>query len=330
VQENAVAGTVRSTAAETVPLADVTVILVQKDDIHDQTRREDGVYLLNVPKSIKRFDLVYKHPTHLDAQDDKVSNDQAQNKRPIVMMIPTSVAAIGKLSDEEVEQIIDDAKEAIQRGQTEGLPVLLEAGKGNLEKFQSIATELNNSAETYVNQGKYADAGLLIKRALVIREKALGPDHPKVALSLESYAALLRKTGDAAKAEELAARATAIRTKNADPRTLNVARMPNWANASIITYSGDQFGKLRVAPGGSNDFTLDVRSILPTRIEIAGAEQSGFDLSVIDESGRIVAAKSNLTNMGALELAPLRQGRYIIRLLNKGFKAINYMVRIAR
>ncbi len=51
---------------------------------------------------------------------------------------------------------------------------------------------------------------------MAIVEKALGPDHPDVAQSLENYAALLRKTGRSAEAEKLEARAEAIRAKHAE------------------------------------------------------------------------------------------------------------------
>ena len=40
---------------------------------------------------------------------------------------------------------------------------------------------LDNLARVYGQQGKYADAEGLYKRALAIREKALGADHPDVA-----------------------------------------------------------------------------------------------------------------------------------------------------
>ena len=42
------------------------------------------------------------------------------------------------------------------------------------------ATSLNNLAVLYAAQGRYAEAEPLYKRALGIREKALGPDHPDV------------------------------------------------------------------------------------------------------------------------------------------------------
>ncbi len=46
-------------------------------------------------------------------------------------------------------------------------------------------------------------------------EKALGPDHPDVATSLENYADLLRKTGRGDEAAKMEARAKAIRAKHA-------------------------------------------------------------------------------------------------------------------
>ena len=43
-----------------------------------------------------------------------------------------------------------------------------------------LATTLNNLGEVYRAQGRYAEAEPLYKRALAIREKALGPEHPDV------------------------------------------------------------------------------------------------------------------------------------------------------
>jgi tetratricopeptide (TPR) repeat protein len=63
----------------------------------------------------------------------------------------------------------------------------------------------------YHTQGQYAQAEPLFKRSLAIWEKALGPDHPNVSLSLENIAELYRKTGREQEAEELAKRAAGIR-----------------------------------------------------------------------------------------------------------------------
>ncbi len=52
-------------------------------------------------------------------------------------------------------------------------------------------------------------------------EKALGPEHPNVAKSLQNYAALLRKTGRGTEATKMEARAKAIRAKRAERNTAN-------------------------------------------------------------------------------------------------------------
>jgi tetratricopeptide (TPR) repeat protein len=73
------------------------------------------------------------------------------------------------------------------------------------------AGTLNNLAALYYLQGRYAQAEPLYKRSLAIMEKALGPDHPDVALSLENLAALYRATNRMKEAEVLEKRAAAIR-----------------------------------------------------------------------------------------------------------------------
>ncbi len=72
-----------------------------------------------------------------------------------------------------------------------------------------------------ITQGKYGEAEPRYKRALAIWEKALGPEHPSVAQSLENYAALLRKTGRSAEAIKMKARAKAIRAKRAERNPAN-------------------------------------------------------------------------------------------------------------
>ena len=50
----------------------------------------------------------------------------------------------------------------------------------------------------------------LIERALAIREKALGPEHPDTASNLNNLASILRRQGDYAAAQPLFERALAI------------------------------------------------------------------------------------------------------------------------
>ena len=64
-----------------------------------------------------------------------------------------------------------------------------------------------------VAQGKYSQAESLYGRALVINEKALGPDHPDVALNLSNLAYLNVTQSQFAVAEPLHRRSLAIREK---------------------------------------------------------------------------------------------------------------------
>ena len=78
----------------------------------------------------------------------------------------------------------------------------------------SISWQRSNEAGVAASQqGKYAEAEPLYQRSLAILEKALGPEHPLVATSLENYAALLRNMNREAEAAQMEARAKAIREK---------------------------------------------------------------------------------------------------------------------
>jgi tetratricopeptide (TPR) repeat protein len=63
----------------------------------------------------------------------------------------------------------------------------------------------------------YAGAEPLLRRALAINEKALGPDHPDTVGSLNSLAVVLELKGDYAGAEPLYRRALAIDEKALGP-----------------------------------------------------------------------------------------------------------------
>ncbi len=80
----------------------------------------------------------------------------------------------------------------------------------------SMAIRYNNLAGLYYNQGRYAEAAPYLQAALALLEMDLGPEHLNVAKVLENYVALLRKMNRDAEAEELEARAKAIRANHAE------------------------------------------------------------------------------------------------------------------
>ncbi len=89
----------------------------------------------------------------------------------------------------------------------------LEQAKKFGDENAPLGVSLNNLANLYHAQGKYAEAEPLYRRSLAIRETALGSEHPDVATTLESYAVLLREAGRTAEADGLEERARAIRAK---------------------------------------------------------------------------------------------------------------------
>ena len=61
--------------------------------------------------------------------------------------------------------------------------------------------------------GEYAQAKAFYQRALVIKERTLGSEHPDLVPILQLYAGLLRKMGQEDEAIKLEARAQAIQAK---------------------------------------------------------------------------------------------------------------------
>src|SRR5215472_15826155 len=73
-------------------------------------------------------------------------------------------------------------------------------------------------------EGKYSEAEGLYKRALAIREKALGASHPDVAWTLNNLALVYRDQGKYMEAAGLFERALAIRKKALGANHLDVGQ----------------------------------------------------------------------------------------------------------
>ena len=92
---------------------------------------------------------------------------------------------------------------------------------------EPTARLLNELALLYKTQGQYTQAGPLCQRALAIKKKTLGPEHPDVALSLNNLALLYHAQGRYAQAKPLHQRALAIREKALGPDHPDVAQSLN-------------------------------------------------------------------------------------------------------
>ena len=69
-----------------------------------------------------------------------------------------------------------------------------------------------NLAELYAAEGRFGEAGPLMRRSLAIVEQSLGNDDQNVATILEHLAIIYRKTGGSATADESETRAAVIRS----------------------------------------------------------------------------------------------------------------------
>jgi tetratricopeptide (TPR) repeat protein len=85
------------------------------------------------------------------------------------------------------------------------------------------ALMMNQLALGLTRRAEHGEAETLFQRALAVREKALGPDHPEVGVSLHNLAALYKAQSRYAQAEPLFHRAIAVEEKALGPDHPSVA-----------------------------------------------------------------------------------------------------------
>lgn len=98
----------------------------------------------------------------------------------------------------------------------------------------SAAKSLNNLAETYRAQRRYAEAEGIYRHALAVKEQVLGARHPEVAISLSNLAGLRYVLGDFAGAEHLFKRALAILEATLGANHLEAAKV--LGNLAAVSY----------------------------------------------------------------------------------------------
>jgi tetratricopeptide (TPR) repeat protein len=73
-----------------------------------------------------------------------------------------------------------------------------------------VAITLNNLAAAYQRKGELLEAERTFRRALAIKEKILGRDHPAIAPTLNNLAVVRRQRGDYSEAETIYRRCFAL------------------------------------------------------------------------------------------------------------------------
>jgi len=131
-----------------------------------------------------------------------------------------------------------------------------------------IFARLTNSLARLLRvQGDYAGARPLYERALAIRERALGPDHPDVANSLNNLATLLSDQGDYAEARPLYERALAIRERALGPDHPDVANSLN----NLATLLRDQGDYAEARPLYERALAIRERALGPDHPDVANS-----------------------------------------------------------
>jgi tetratricopeptide (TPR) repeat protein len=103
----------------------------------------------------------------------------------------------------------------------------------------SLAALLDRAGGYLHRRAAYSQAALVLRDAVAIREKALGPEHPDTAASLNNLATLLVDQGDLTGSRTLFERALAIREKALGPEHPDTAAsLQNLAN--ILSSLGDR------------------------------------------------------------------------------------------
>ena len=105
----------------------------------------------------------------------------------------------------------------------------------------------------------------MYQRALAIREKALGPDHPHVAASLNDLARTYQTLGAYAKAESIYERALAIQEKALGPDHPDVAQSLN--NLAGLYYAQGEYGKAE--PLCERALAIQERALGPDHPDVA-------------------------------------------------------------
>jgi len=144
----------------------------------------------------------------------------------------------------------------------------LQVAEANAGKIHPMWPSLNNLAQLYATQGQYAQAEPLYKRTLAIKEKALGPDHPDVAMSLNNLAQLYDTQGQYAQAGPLYKRA-GDQGKGPRPRPSRCGHEPQQPRGAVSGYqpgqgsrsvgaaSGPHSGHSALRKGAQQDAALD-------------------------------------------------------------------------
>ncbi len=137
--------------------------------------------------------------------------------------------------------LIDDHPEPVATTWSLSFAKVEKANPMAAELLRICAFILNNLAELYREQGKYAKAEPLYVRALAILERHVGAEHPETARILGNLAVLYKMQGKYAQAEPLYVRALAIREQQLGAEHPAITSDLN--NLAVLYYDQEKYAQ---------------------------------------------------------------------------------------
>jgi len=160
----------------------------------------------------------------------------------LVSMMPASGGSV----ETDIPARIEEIKKTIQEGdygdaeaRARELLAIVEITKGPASAETAMVLDQLVEALRRGGKGHAPEARKLIDRAVSIKEKALGPDHPEVAVSLNHSAVLYMNAGESARAKSLFERVIAIREKAFGANSPDVAKVLH--NLAIVHYNVGEY-----------------------------------------------------------------------------------------
>ena len=172
------------------------------------------------------------------------------------------------------------------------------------QNSEKESDQLNKQAVELYNQGRYADAELLYKRALALLEMALGPDNPALGPTLFDLALLYQTQRRNTEAESLYRRLLVIREKALGPDARELE--PTLENLAIV-YAADGrnaeaehvLRQVLAADPRSTAALTNLAGILESRLRLDEAESCLRQALTLNPE--LVNALGNLGNILATE-----------------------------
>jgi CHAT domain-containing protein len=178
---------------------------------------------------------------------------------------PGLFTALFKFSDDTVS-FTYSGQDCNGPGQGRGIAKKLKV----VSPLTSEADELTNKAFALAYAGKYAEAILVAHQVLAMREQLLGPDHPNVAMVLDSFGRLYQQVGRFADAEQFYKRTLAIREKALKPDHPDYFLVAQSLNNLAAVY--DRQGRYAEAePLNQRALAILEKALVPDNFEVAGS-----------------------------------------------------------